>query len=614
LSESYCYLTMITGPRAGTNYLLNPDSVTSLGRGIDCDVVLADPLCSRVQAELEYVNQSWRLTDAGSRNGSFVNDDQIEKHVLKSGDVVRLGSTEFTFQARSQPPTLALTRDNQVTESIVREAQVDSADSGKLALAALRHTDNARDLLLLYQLSVKLLGCDDPSEVIRSTLKLIHERTNAAFVGFLWVSEHDDLIPKIVIPEQSDRPILLSQTLTELVLEQKRAVWIANQASAAGAESLRSYADALCVPLIHDRHILGALHMYLMQGSFREIDFEFGISVGHVLGVALARSRRQAKLTTDHERLVANTAAFDELIGESDPMKRLKSTVARVAQAAGCVLVRGESGCGKELVARAVHQAGPRADRPMLAVNCAAIPANLVESELFGHVKGSFSGATSDRVGWFQQADTGTLFLDEIGELPMEAQAKLLRILEGHPFLPVGGEKEIAVDVRMIAATNRDLRELVREKLFREDLFYRLSVFELYVPPLREREGDIELLLDHFFSHFRRQHGRPALDLSESARLRLLDYEWPGNVRQLRNVIDSAVVMASEETIQPGDLGLYDAGTDQLDSLRIEDWEKRLIRAALERTDGSVPEAAKLLGIGRATLYRKIDEYEIKRQ
>jgi len=613
LSESYCYLTMITGPRTGTNYLLDPAAINTLGRGIDCDVVLSDPLCSRVHAELEFANQSWWLHDAGSRNGTFVNDNRVEKQLLESGAIVRLGSTEFSFQARSQPPTLALTRDNQVTESIVREAQVDSADSGKLALAALRHTDNARDLLLLYQLSVKLLGCDEPSEVIRATLQLIHERTNAAFVGFLWVSEHDDLVPKIVIPEQSGRQILLSESLTQLVLEQKTAVWIANQSSAAGAESLRSYADALCIPLIHDRQIMGALHMYLTQGSFREIDFEFGISVGHVLGVALARSRRQAKLVVDHDRLVANTATFDELIGESEAMKRLKSTVSRVAQAAGCVLIRGESGSGKELVARAVHQAAPRADQPMRAVNCAAIPENLVESELFGHVQGAFSGATSDRKGWFQQADTGTLFLDEIGELPRDAQAKLLRVLEGHPFLPVGGEKEISVDVRVITATNRDLRELVREKRFREDLFYRLSVFELYVPPLRDREGDVELLLDHFLNHFVRQHGRPTLELSSAARQRLLDYEWPGNVRQMRNVIDSAVVMAAGDAIESGDLGLYDAGTESLDSLRIEDWEKRLIRAALERTNGSVPEAAKLLGIGRATLYRKIDEYEIKR-
>jgi Nif-specific regulatory protein len=205
------------------------------------------------------------------------------------------------------------------------------------------------------------------------------------------------------------------------------------------------------------------------------------------------------------------------------------------------------------------------------------------------------------------------LFLDEIGELVWDGQAKLLRILEGHAFTPVGGAKEITVDVRVIAATNRDLSQLVREKAFREDLFYRLSVFELYVPPLRERGDDIERLIDYFFDHFRRQHGRPRLSLSDEARQKLLLYPWPGNVRQLRNVIDSATVMAVADEITPEDFGLHDAGIDHFQSLRIDEWEKKLIAAALYRSGGNVPEAAKLLGIGRATLYRKIEEYEIPR-
>ena len=295
-------------------------------------------------------------------------------------------------------------------------------------------------------------------------------------------------------------------------------------------------------------------------------------------------------------------------------MNKLNETIGRVAQATGCVLVRGESGSGKELVSRAIHRASPRSDRPLLAVNCAAIPESLVESQLFGHKKGAFTGATEDRHGWFQQADTGTLFLDEIGELPLEAQAKLLRILEGHPFIPVGGTSEVTSDVRIIAATNRDLREAVRAKTFREDLYYRLSVFELYVPPLRDRGSDIELLLNHFLDHFKNRHGRPSLTLSDDARTKLLEYKWPGNVRQLRNVIDSAVVMAAGATIHLEDLGLYDAGTDDLDTLKIVDWERKLIRAALEKTNGKVPEAAELLGIGRATLYRKLDEYKIERK
>jgi DNA-binding NtrC family response regulator len=318
-------------------------------------------------------------------------------------------------------------------------------------------------------------------------------------------------------------------------------------------------------------------------------------------------------LQSDHQRLVDKSAESSELVGDSKAMKDLKSKITRVARAAGCVLVRGESGSGKELVARAIHQASPRADRPMLSVNCAAIPRDLMESQLFGHKKGAFTGADSDHVGWFGQADSGTLFLDEVGEMTLDGQAKLLRILEGHPFLPVGGAKEVNVDVRVIAATNRDLREFVQAGRFRDDLYYRLSVFELRIPPLRERGGDVELLLRFFFEHFQRQHGRPHLTLSDAARERLLAYRWPGNVRQLRNVIDSAVVMAEGDVIQAGDLGLHDLGGGQLESLRIDHWERKLIQEALARAEGVVPAAAKLLGIGRATLYRKIEEYGIQR-
>jgi Nif-specific regulatory protein len=201
--------------------------------------------------------------------------------------------------------------------------------------------------------------------------------------------------------------------------------------------------------------------------------------------------------------------------------------------------------------------------------------------------------------------------LDEVGEMTLDGQSKLLRILEGHPFLPVGGQTEVQVDVRVIAATNRDLREFVREGRFREDLYYRLSVFELYVPPLRDRGTDVELLLMFFLEHFKKQHGRPDLVMLPSAREKLMAYNWPGNVRQLRNVIDSAVVLADGTQIKPEDLGLHDT-SDELESLRIDFWERKLIKQAIERTGGNIPEAARLLGIGRATLYRKVEEYDLK--
>ena len=275
--------------------------------------------------------------------------------------------------------------------------------------------------------------------------------------------------------------------------------------------------------------------------------------------------------------------------------------------------MRGESGVGKELVSRAIHRLSPRKDRPLLCVNCAAIPEELMESQLFGHKKGAFTGADKDHAGWFQQAHTGTLFLDEVGEMTLGGQAKLLRILEGHPFMPVGSTKEITVDVRVIAATNRDLREYVQEKRFREDLYYRLSVFELVVPPLRDRGKDIDILIDHFFNHFRVQHGRQGLKLSPESRQMMREYAWPGNVRQLRNAIDSAIVLAAGKEIDPQDLSLRDVGTDRLDSLRIDVWEERLIREALDRTNDNIVEATKLLGISRATLYRKLAQYSIDR-
>src|SRR5438874_4325979 len=395
-----------------------------------------------------------------------------------------------------------------------------------------------------------------------------------------------------------------------------KAFWINNQELEGSTRVLQHYADAICVPLVHEATTLGAMHVYLEKGSFRQGDFEVAIPLANILTVALVRARHEAVLKVDQRRMADKAAVSDELLGESRPIQELKGRIGRVARATGCVLIRGESGAGKELVARAVHRTSARSDRPMLSVNCAAIPRDLMESQLFGHKKGSFTGADTDHAGLFTQAHTGTLFLDEVGEMTLDGQAKLLRILEGHPFLPVGGTKEVTVDVRVIAATNRDLGEFVRDGRFREDLFYRLSVFELYIPPLRDRGGDIELLVLHFLDHFKRHHGRTGLTLSPDAREKLLGYSWPGNVRQLRNVIDSAVVMCEGNVILPDDLGLRDAGgaSDQLESLRIDFWERKLIHEALKRTDGSIPDAAKLLGLGRATLYRKVEEYGIERK
>lgn len=608
MSENgYCYLTMTAGPRAGTSFLLDPTDCTRIGRGTDCDIILVDPLCSRVHAELVREKDGWWVRDRSSRNGTLLNGQRIERGRLNVGGHFKVGSTEFLFNWSDQPPTM--NTDSSVAERIVRQQTFEPTETN-IQTSSLQIEHLPEEVMVLYQLSLKLIGTREPDGVVRSALERLRERTEAAVVGFLWVNDDEQLTTKMVIPDDADSTVPLSHQLTDLVCRKSRAVWVANQPK---QSTPARYTDAICVPLIYETATLGAIHLYREEGHFHQKDFDFSISLAGLLVVALVRAREQATLVADHRRLVDSSASNDELLGECPAMLDLKSAIKRIAKATGCVLVRGESGVGKELVASAIHRSSARADRPMLSVNCAAIPADVIEGQLFGYTRGAVEGADDEHAGWFRQADSGTLFLDEVGELPAMAQAKLLRILEGHPFLPIGASQEVRVDVRVIAATDRDLMHFVNAKKFREDLYYRLRIFELDVPALRHREGDIELLIDHFLQAFKSHHGRPELELSDSARHKLTLYEWPGNVRQLRNVIDSAVVMTEGQIIDVAQMGLQDAG-EMPDSLLIDDWEAKLIKEALRRTNNKVPEAAKLLGIGRATLYRKLDEYNIQRE
>ena len=609
----YAYLKMTLGSRPGRMFLLDPTGENRIGRGTECAVAISDPISSRVHAIVEHREGRWVVRDAASRNGTFVNGQKIDEATLAEGHTVRIGGTEFAFHLTAEMPTMEAPAGAQLSHTIVKELALGVGDTASSALAALRDPDQAKDLLLLYQLSNTLLGCSVPDEVICVSLDLLRSRTAASVVGFLWADEEGMLRPKIVMPEDKADKVALSESLTELVARQSRAVWIARPESGDPSKSLANYADAFCVPLLDDKTVIGAVHVYLERGRFRQADFDFTLSVANMISMALVRARRQTTLESSYQTLVAKLPGHAELVGDSPPMVELKSRIARIARAAGCVLVRGESGTGKELVARAIHRASSRHDRPLLTVNCAAIPSELMESQLFGHKAGSFTSADRDHIGYFQQADLGTLFLDEVGEMTLEGQAKMLRILEGHPFLPVGGTQEIKVDVRVIAATNQDLQKFVAQKKFREDLYYRLNVFELHIPPLRERGTDIGLLVDFFLDHFRRQHGRPGLGITDAARSKLLSYAWPGNVRQLRNVLDSAVVLAADSGIETSDLALRDSGGGELESLRIDFWERKLIVEALKRTGNNVPDAAALLGLSRATLYRKLEEYGIER-
>lgn len=611
------YLQVIRGADLNAKLPLNRHIESMIGRGSECQVQINDPLCSRVHARITFSDGQWSVHDAGSRNGTSVNGSITKQAVLTDGDKIRLGSTEFLFvdESGTDEPTVEVLNHSQdlMPESGSEDVPFGS-DVGMTAFRILKNSGRTEDISDLHQLSMNCLSMSRPEDVAKIAGELLRSKTQATAVAFLIANEYGLLDVTFQSPIATKEKLILSDKLTELVCKHGKAVWMQRETPSTKDGALRQFADAICVPLLEERKTIGAIHLYREKEIFPPHAFDFAVAASSILSATMIRVRESQVLKIDHERLKARSAEFDELLGQCGSMLELKDKITRVARATGSILVRGESGSGKELVARAIHRASTRADRPMLSVNCAAIPSELMESQLFGHVKGAFTGADKDHVGWFEQANNSTLFLDEIGELTLEGQAKLLRILEGHPFLPVGGRKEIRVDVRVIAATNRDLKEFVQEKRFREDLYYRLSVFELRVPPLRQRAEDIELLVNYFFAHFAKLHGRPQLKLSRTAREKLLSYSWPGNVRQLRNVIDSAVVLARGGEILASDLSLHDVQAEgHLDTLNIEQWEQRLIREAMKRTRGGIQEATEMLGISRATLYRKLETYNIDR-
>jgi DNA-binding NtrC family response regulator len=330
---------------------------------------------------------------------------------------------------------------------------------------------------------------------------------------------------------------------------------------------------------------------------------------------AAAQRAMAAEIASLHARL-QERYGFDNLVGKSPAMRAVFEKVRLVADTRSTVLITGESGTGKELVARAIHHNSGRRQKPFVAVNCAAIPETLIESELFGHEKGAFTGATERRAGLFQAAQGGTLFIDEVGEMRPGAQSKLLRALESRRVLPVGSNREVEVDARLVAATNRELHEEVKKGNFREDLYYRLKVVEIRLPPLRERPEDIPLLVRFFLDEIARETGRPVRDISPEALDLLVAYDWPGNVRELRNLLEGVVVLSTRERLETGDLPEHlRRGTEARAVIRagmtLTEIEKEAIRRTLEQTDGRRTEAAKLLGLSVRTLQRKIKEYEL---
>jgi transcriptional regulator with GAF, ATPase, and Fis domain len=451
-----------------------------------------------------------------------------------------------------------------------------------------------------------------------------------------------------------------SSTIVQSVMQTGNAVIarnIGDDSDLQDADSRGEYpvTTAVVVPIQCDatkkaRKLIGYLHVYTTNSAhvFDSTALDFSIAAAGVLAAAiesvytrrdLTRSLKQSRRQIEHlrERLEDRV----QIIGESEAIQRVKAMIARVAPTNTTVLIRGESGVGKELVAAAIHHASPRRDAPMVCLNCAALSPTLLESELFGHEKGAFTGATEQKKGKFESAHGGTLMLDEIGEMSIDLQAKLLRVLEGHPFERLGGHQPLRVDVRLVAATNRDLPHEVKQGRFRADLYYRLNVVEIIVPPLRDRASDVLPIANHYLTHFSDKTTRRVDGFTQRAADLLRSHSWPGNIRELRNVIERAVVLGGDETVDVDDLNIINApvpnGThsDQSTSSIVSDAdigikensdeakvapktstldeiEKQHILAVLSQVNGNKSRAAILLGIERSTLDRKLKRFETK--
>jgi two-component system response regulator HydG len=366
----------------------------------------------------------------------------------------------------------------------------------------------------------------------------------------------------------------------------------------------------------------------MQQGAFTYL--QKPLDLGH-LRAAVDKASEGVQLRRQNlelNRRLDEKFGFEGVVGSSPQMLALIERLKRIAPTDATVLIQGATGTGKELVAQAIHQNSPRKNKPFVALNCAALSENILESELFGHVKGAFTDASSDRVGKFEYANGGTLFLDEVGDMPMATQIKLLRVLESGEITRVGSNTPLKVNVRILSATNRNLEEAIASGGFRSDLYHRLKVVTIAIPTLRERAEDIPLLIEHFVKQFAKRHGKTIKGMTLAARMRLGGYEWPGNVRQLRNVIESMVVVDCDETLDVDDLPLelepaaaaggaapaavdMQAGLAALVGRPLEEVERLFITETLKLTGGNREQAAELLGIGERTLYRKIKEYAL---
>jgi Nif-specific regulatory protein len=556
-----------------------------------------------------------------------VNDVPVKRRSLQHGDRVRIGDSLFLFLLYESdvPP---------------ESSEVQFNDRGLTSDSTVQFGFNdavyvmARDLATLMKVSTTINAIRGLVELQKTLLELMFEVVPANRAAILLAEssekqEEEEFSSVFALDriKGPDTTIEVSRTVARQVLRDGTALLISDRYNKATPEQQvmldSPTSSLLCVPLTITGRSSGVLYLDTNEPDvhFDSDHLQLVSAVAAIAAVAIENARHIEWLESENTRLIADAGIEHSMIGESVRMRQVYQFVAKVAPRDSTVLISGESGTGKELVARAIHQNSKRSKKPFVAVNCAALTATLLETELFGHEKGAFTGAVAQRKGRLEVADGGTLFLDEIGELPLPLQVKLLRVLQEREFERVGGTRTIKVDIRLLTATNRNLEDLISRGLFRQDLFYRLNVLQLQMPPLRERQEDILLLAKYFVIKYGEKCNRQISRISLQAQKRLLSYDWPGNVRELQNAIERAVVLCTTDSILLEDLpeAILETETRSMGAPTkyheaVAETKKQVILQAMQQSNGNFTEAARLLEVHPNYLHRLIRNLNLREQ
>ncbi|MCB9595744.1 MAG: sigma 54-interacting transcriptional regulator [Sandaracinaceae bacterium] len=573
--------------------------ITSIGRAGGNDVSIRDADLADYHAQVVFDGKEFTLAEVDRHGELRINGKKKRRGKLLHGDRLTVGDVELQFSIFDE--TVGLDDDDD-----------DVGPDREAELAGLRK---------LHEFSERLMSSESLDVQLAALMDAIIEVTHAK-KGFLILLE--DGQPRVTIARnlnQQDLPDAvahLSDSILQKVIAARRPLIVSDalhDTQFKSAESVMNLqlASVMCAPLIAQGTLLGLL--YVGNDDVRALFEESSLDVLTIFAgqasLILQNALLLDELKSDRDALVEQlgTRKFGDIIGSCTPLMEVFVKVDKVAATNINVLVTGETGTGKELIAREIHRRSPRVDAPFVVVNCGAIPENLMESELFGHVRGAFTGAVATRNGRFQAADGGTLFLDEIGEMPVALQVKLLRALQEKIVVKVGDTKPEPVDIRVVAATNRDLEEEIQKGNFREDLFYRLNVVNLHLPALRERGDDVVLLAKFLLNKYTEEFNSKVKGFTPNALIALKKYDWPGNVRQLENRIKKAIVLCDKTLVGPEDLDLFPEALSPIQSLAQarEDFQRRYILEVLERNNGNRTKTARDLGVDPRTIFRYLE-------